>query len=132
MREAATVTGSDPRKNEAIGIRAQDDAGAQRAYDEILRAALPEELTSHLSTQGAIKSIYKIMCGHKHLYTAIPNKKWVLWYFRSPALKRGFIGLEATREKFPTCNMTRQGDLRLRILSPDDAREVLAWIGAEH
>lgn len=110
--------------------KGKTDAEAQRAYEEIVAATLPEGLTSYISTQGAIKTVCKIMHGNQYMYSAIPNQKWVLWYFRHSAMKWGFIEREATIEKFPTCNATETGHLRLRLLSTEDAREVLAWIGA--
>ncbi len=65
------------------------------------------------------------------LYAAVLNKKWILWYFRKPALKQKLVEKSEIEAHFPAAEATKYGELKLRVFNAEEARAVLQFIDAE-
>ena len=62
------------------------------------------------------------------LYRASLKKKWVLWYFRKPALNRKLYDPVSTLRHFPGAKDRGNGEITLKLYNAEDARAVLNWI----
>ena len=68
----------------------------------------------------------------KYCYAIIPNKKWLLWYFRKPALSMFPPNFDKLRDDFPpqhingkTCNKVEKnpaGEITVKLFGMRDAR----------
>lgn len=64
-----------------------------------------------------------------YLYGATLNQKWILWYFRKPALEKGRIDEAETMMRFPhAIPKDRYGEIKLRIHDLKTAEKVLRFI----
>lgn len=61
-------------------------------------------------------------------YSAILNKKSILWYFRLPAFKFENLSRDKVMEKFPMAKFNKKGEITLRIINTPQAKELLDWV----
>ena len=62
------------------------------------------------------------------LFSAVLNQKWVLWYFRKPAINAGLVDAESTRARFPDAQTDDRGEIKLRVKTVEEALGVLERI----
>lgn len=107
------------------------DGAVRDAYLAFAHAEFPDGTTVRPAGHGYIERELRFESKGDWLYSAVLNKKWVLWYFRKPALNAGLIDLGETKERFPTSEETSRGELKLRVHSSGEASALLQWIGAK-
>ena len=107
------------------------DGAVRDAYLTCAHAQFHDGTTVHPTGHGYIERELRFEAEGDWLYSAVLNKKWVLWYFRKPALNAGLFDLGKTKERFPASEETSRGELKLRVRSSPEARAVLQWVGAE-
>lgn len=107
------------------------DAAVRDAYLTCARAQFPDGTTVRPASHGYIGRELRFEANGKWLYSAVLNQKWVLWYFRKPALNVRLIDPNQTKERFPATEETSRGEIKLRLNSPSEAHAVLEWVGAE-
>jgi hypothetical protein len=122
----------DPQRlEEQLREAASVDAAVRDAYLAFAHAQLPDGTTARPAGHGYIQRELRFEARGGWLYSAVLNKKWVLWYFRKPALNAGLVDAGKTKERFPGSEETSRGEIKLRVRSSPEARAVLKWIGAE-
>ena len=80
----------------------------------------------------------------QNLYAIIPTQKWLLWYFRKPALKTSFQGIHNTdsikeklgkeiyshnrdenEKRYAKVNENEKGEITIRLLNPANAQNLI-------
>ena len=107
------------------------DAAVRDAYLTFAHAHFPGGTTVRPAGHGFIERELRFEANGDWLYSAVLNQKWVLWYFRKPALNAGLIDPGKTKEHFPASEETSRGEIKLRVRSSPEALAVLKWVGAE-
>jgi hypothetical protein len=64
----------------------------RRAYLLLAHARLPDGLTVRPTGHGYIERELRFEQDGSWNYAAVLNQKWILWYFRKPALAAGVSG----------------------------------------
>ncbi|MGR3493311.1 MAG: hypothetical protein ACU0DW_14745 [Shimia sp.] len=122
----------DPQRlEEQLRDASAVDAAVRDAYLACAHAQFPNGITVRPSGHGYIERELRFEAEGDWLYSAVLNQKWVLWYFRKPALNAGHIDPGNTKERFPASEETSRGEIKIRVRSSSEARAVLKWIGAE-
>lgn len=106
------------------------DGAVRDAYLTFAHAHFGDATTVRPTGHGYIERELRFELNGDWLYSAVLNQKWILWYFRKPALNAGIVDLGATKLRFPNSMETSRGELKLRVHSSEEARAVLKWIGA--
>lgn len=101
----------------------------REAYLAFARARVPEGMTVRPAGHGYIARELRFESDGAWFFSAVLNQKWVLWYFRKPAINAGFIQADRTRASFPAAETSERGEIKLRVRNAEDARAVLNWIG---
>lgn len=107
------------------------DAGVRDAYLTFAHAQFPSGTMVRPDGHGYIERELRFEAKGDWLYSAVLNQKWVLWYFRKPALNAGLIDPGKTKERFPASEETSRAEIKLRVHSSPEALAVLKWVGAE-
>lgn len=103
------------------------DDGAKRAFDVLLEWARSSKILECFpKPQGYIRS-FRYYRGTAWEFAFIPNAKWVLFYFRKPALKKGKFTRSEILSRFPDAKALKGGDVSLRIRDPDRAGAVVDY-----
>ncbi len=115
---------------EALDAQLADnvDDDVRKAYLTLAHAKLPEGMTVRLASHGFISRELRFEANGQWLYSAVLNRKWVLWYFRKPAINAGFVQMALTRERFPESEVTGGGEIKLKLRTAGEANAVLDWI----
>lgn len=122
----------DPQRlEEQLRDTSAVDVAVRDAYLTCAQAQFPDGTTVRPASHGYIDRELRFEANGNWLYSAVLNKKWVLWYFRKPALNVGLIDLGQTKERFPASEETSRGEIKLRFHSSSEAHAVLKWVGAE-
>ena len=107
------------------------DGAVRDAYLAFAHAQFLDGTTVRPAGHGYIERELRFEAKGDWLYSAVLHQKWVLWYFRKPALNAGLIDRGETRERFPASEETSRGEIKLRVRSSPEAFAVLKWVGAE-
>lgn len=111
-------------------LRHPVDATVREAYITFAKAQLPEGLTVRPTGHAYIARELRFEFHGKWLFSAVLNQKWVLWYFRKPAMNAGLLNAEMTRARFPTAESNNKGEIKLRIKTAAEVLGVLDWIAS--
>ena len=103
----------------------------RRAYMLLAQAPLPVGMTVRPSGHGFIERELRFETDCGWLYAAVLNQKWILWYFRKPALATGLVDECSILAQFPDAQRTALGEFKLRLHAPEDASDVLRYICAQ-
>ncbi|MEM6660576.1 MAG: hypothetical protein AAF666_00230 [Pseudomonadota bacterium] len=99
------------------------------AYLALAHARFATGMTVRPASHGYIERELRFELSGAALYAAVLNQKWILWYFRKPAFAGGAIDMHATAARFSSSEMTKYGEVKVRVFNRDDAHSVLQWIG---
>ncbi len=112
-------------------LRCRVDAAVRDAHLILAHAHLPKGMTVRPASHGYIYRELRFEANGRWLYSAVLNQKWILWYFRRPAIKTGLVEADATAAHFPEATATSAGDMKVRLHGAEQVRTVLQWIGAQ-
>jgi hypothetical protein len=104
------------------------DDGVRKAYLTLAHANLPDGMTVRPASHGFISRELRFEANGRWLYSAVLNRKWVLWYFRKPALNAGLVEMVPTRARFPESELTGGGEIKFKFRTAEEANAVLDWI----
>ncbi|WP_229804771.1 hypothetical protein [Neogemmobacter tilapiae] len=105
------------------------DDSVREAYLAFAHAWLPEGMTVRPAGHGYIARELRFEADGAWLFSAVLNQKWVLWYFRKPAINAGIVQADQTLARFPTAETSGRGEIKLRVRNVEEARAVLNWFG---
>jgi len=103
----------------------------RRAYVLLAHARLPDGMTVRPSGHGFIERELRFETDTGWQYAAVLNQKWILWYFRKPALATGLVDEPSILAQYPDVQRTTLGEFKLRLRTSEDAIDVLRYIGAQ-
>ncbi len=109
-------------------LRHPVDDTVREAYITFAKAPLPKGWTVRPTGHGYIARELRFEFQGKWLFSAVLNQKWILWYFRKPAMNEGLLDAELTCARFPTAESNDRGEIKLRIKTAQEAVGVLDWI----
>lgn len=104
------------------------DDSVRAVYLFLAQAKLPDGLTVRPTGHGYIESELRFELNKRWFFSAVLNKSWVLWYFRRPALAELAIAPEELLQIFPSAELTKYDDVKLRIHNLETAYAVLGWV----
>lgn len=102
------------------------DDVVREAYLTFAHSQLPEGMTIRPAGHGYIARELRFESQGGWLFSAVLNQKWVLWYFRKPAMRAGLVQADPTRVKFPTAETNIRGEIKLRVMSVKEAKDGVA------
>ena len=82
------------RLEEQLRDSAAVDVAVRDAYLAFAHAQFLDGTTVRPAGHGYIERELRFEAKGDWLYSAVLNQKWVLWYFRKPALNAGLIDLD--------------------------------------
>ncbi|MFN3953344.1 MAG: hypothetical protein ACK4LQ_02755 [Pararhodobacter sp.] len=103
----------------------------RRAYLMLAHARLPGGMTVRPSGHGYIERELRFEKDGSWQYAAVLNQKWILWYFRKPALATGLVDEPGILAQFPDAQRTALGEFKIRLRTPEAASNVLRYIGVQ-
>jgi len=106
---------------------AVEDDGAKRAFDVFIEWARSSRVLECFPKQQGYLRSFRYFRGSAWEFAFIPNSKWVLFYFRRPAMKSGHFRASEILRWFPEAKELKGGDVSLRIRDPEMAREVVNY-----
>ena len=113
----------------ATQIAQIDNADVRNAY---LRFAFSLNGQRGLALQpdshGYIESELRFYAGTEWYLSAVLNKQWVLFYFRNPAIRDGFLDGSEISRAFTDAELTKAKDYKLRLADLPEASKVCAFI----
>lgn len=104
------------------------DEPVKQAYQVFADCDMPAGFTIRPTGHGYISRELRFEGNGHWYYSAVLNKGWVLWYYRWPALRDGLVRGEDLLERFPSAEMTKTKDIKVRVKGPDEARAVVRSI----
>lgn len=98
------------------------------AYLAFANAEPRNGITIRTAGHGYVANELRFEQDGRWLYSAVLNKRWVLWYFRRPAFTAGLVHQDATLARFPDAEVTNADEIKLRVRDVPTARAVIAFI----
>lgn len=71
---------------------------------------------------------FRFMRGNDWDFAFIPNRKWLLFYFRKPCLNSGKFSKTKIIENFPDTKENNSGELTIRVKTLEMATQLAAYI----
>ena len=89
------------------------------------RAATLESLTCHPQQKGVV-SDFRFMdpSSNEQPFALIPNKRWLLFYFRAPAVRSGRYTFSDLKAAFDSASENARGEWTIKVRSIDDVRRL--------
>ncbi len=81
--------------------------------------------------KGTVKDFRFFDTKGEQPFAFIPNKQWLLFYFRLPAIRSGHYVLEIVRSKFDPVNVNTKGEWTLKLTNIADVQRLWALVGIE-
>lgn len=114
-----------------------------REYYELIQSAETRHAYSYLvgwasslshydcfpSHHGLIKD-FRFIRGGEWDFAFIPNQKWLLFYFRKPALRHQKYSRSEIMCRFPNANENNAGEFTVRISTVAEAVSLAAYINS--
>ena len=88
----------------------------------------PRGLVLQPDSHGFIEKESRFYCGSEWYFSAVLNKSWVLFYFRNPAIRDGFVDHDAVSTVFSEAEPTKARDYKLRVFDLASASKVCEFI----
>ncbi|WP_333848109.1 hypothetical protein [Phaeobacter italicus] len=104
------------------------DYSVRAVYLLLAHAKLPDGFQIRPSGHGFIERELRFEIDERWYFSAVLNKSWVLWYFRRPALAGLRKDAEELLQIFPSAELTKKKEVKLRIQDLEAAYAVLGWI----
>ena len=104
------------------------EEAVREAFLMLAHAEPPTGMTVYPWGHGYIKCELRFEANGEWRYAAVLNKKWILWYFRNPALKSGIIGRDAIQDRFPQAVRRNDGEIKLKLYNAQEALSVLEYL----
>lgn len=104
------------------------DDGVRAVYLLLAHAKLPDGFQIRPAGHGFIEKELRFELDERWYFSAVLNKSWVLWYFRRPALAGLGKDAEELLQIFPSAELTKKEEVKLRIQDLETAYAVLGWI----
>jgi len=76
---------------------------------------------------GFIKD-FRVHRGDKNVFAFTANESWLLCYFRRPGLNDNLFSDNKISARFPSAELTRQKEWKLRVTNYNSARDVLEYV----
>lgn len=104
------------------------DNSVRAAYLLLANAKLPDGFHIRPAGHGYIERELRFELDERWYFSAVLNKSWVLWYFRRPALAGLAKDAEELLQIFPSAELTKKEEVKIRIQDLETAYAVLGWV----
>ena len=81
-------------------------------------------LTCHPQFKGDVRDFRFLNAREEQPFSFIPNKSWLLFYFRAPAVRSGKYSPEVLRATFESANENSSGEWTVRLHSIADVQRL--------
>lgn len=100
-------------KNAALSPRWLEYIEFEQARDAFVylvgQAAALADYQCHAQQKGEVPD-FRFMKGEEQPFAFIPNKRWILFYFRAPAIRSGKYGLASLQQQFDSATENSRGE----------------------
>jgi hypothetical protein len=76
---------------------------------------------------GFIKD-FRVVQNSRNYFAFIPNKQWLLCYFRKPGFSDGMFQIDAILSHFPEAEKTKQGEMKLKVSDYETASRTAHYL----
>lgn len=104
------------------------DDSVRAVYLLLAHAKLPDGFHIRPAGHGYIERELRFELDERWYFSAVLNKSWVLWYFRRPALAGFAKDAEELLQIFPSAELTKKEEVKIRIQDLETAYAVLGWV----
>ena len=110
-----------------------DAAETRDAFHYLVgRAASLESLTCHPQLKGVVRDFRFIDASSDELpFALIPNKRWLLFYFRVPAVRSARYVFADVKASFDSASENTRGEWTIKLRSVDDVRRLWSLLAIE-
>jgi hypothetical protein len=88
------------------------------------RAASTTGYACHPQLKGAVRDFRFINEKNEQPFAFIPNKSWLLFYFRQPAVRSGLYSFGELQAAFDSANENGSGEWTVKLRSISDVRRL--------
>ena len=108
------------------------EPGARDAFVYLVGfAATLKSLTCHARFKGAVRDFRFYAAAEEQSFSFIINKKWLLFYFRSPSVRSCKYSAELLAQQFPSMKVNTRGEWTVRIASLQEAQRLTCFLAIE-
>ena len=102
---------------------------AKKAFVYLVGAATTlKELSCHAQLKGVVRDFRFINAEGEQPFSFIVNRKWLLFYFRAPIVRRGSYSHAELVKLFPESRENKRKEWTVRLRSAEDVRILLQFL----
>jgi hypothetical protein len=102
-----------------------EDQQAKEAFVYLVGlAAALTEFQCHAQFKGEVRDFRFITTGEEQPFSFIPNKQWLLFYFRAPSVRSGKYSLQSLQHEFDGAAENTRGEWTVRLRSISDVQRL--------
>ena len=94
-------------------------------------AAVFRSLSCYPERKGAVRDVRFVNEGGEQPFSFIPNKRWILFYFRLPAIRSGKFLFRELSATFDSAAQNKTGEWSVKLRSIDDVQQLLGFLSIE-
>jgi hypothetical protein len=91
------------------------------------QAAALVEYQCYAQQKGEVPD-FRFLRGNEQPFAFIPNKQWILFYFRAPAVRSGMYKLSSLQQQFDSATENTRGEWTVKLRSISDAKRLWALL----
>ena len=88
-------------------------------------------LTCHPQFKGDVRDFRFLNARDEQPFSFIPNKSWLLFYFRAPAVRSGMYSLGVLRAALESASENNSGEWSVRLRSIADVQRLWSILAVE-
>ena len=105
-----------------------DDLVIRSVYHVFANLKMPDGYTIRPTGHGYITNELRFEVNNRWHFSAVLNQRWVLWYFRLPAIKDIPLDVEHIASVFQQSETTKAGEVKLRVNDLKTAYAIFGYI----
>lgn len=95
------------------------------------RAAVLRSLKCHPQRKGVVRDIRFIDDRNEQPFSFIPNKTWLLFYLRAPAVRSGKYSFQELSDAFDSAGENNSGEWTVKLRSIADVQRLMQLLSFE-
>ena len=107
-----------------------EDRDARSAFCYLVGIAIClQDYECRIQLKGDVRDFQFYNTAGEQLFSFITNQRWLLFYFRAPALRSGGFSFERLKEQFESLSENRAGEWTIRIRTIKDVDRLAQYLG---
>lgn len=94
-------------------------------------SAVSRDFRCHAQLKGEVRDFRFFASNDELLFAMIPNKHWLLFYFRKPAIASGKFNVRSLQNAFDVVQENASGEWTIRIRCTDDVKRLWPLLQTE-